>query len=266
MDQTAGPYGPPDSPGPAGPVTWRTLTRGSALECLLATALLFGVTTIVRWVAGPSPVSAAIPRAHEELLVIGACVGVLLAGLILSPAGKASGGHINPAISIAMWRFGLFPGAAVAPYIAAQLVGSLLGTFAGLATWGPVVGRPPIDDTSLQPGLGWSAGALFAAETVSMSIIVILVGLYVAVPKLAPLVPWLVGLLIGTAIALLGTTTGGSVNPARQFGPAVAADRLDYLWVYLLAPMVGALLAASLRNALLHRRAGRTRGRTAESG
>ncbi|MEV4516331.1 aquaporin [Dactylosporangium sp. NPDC049525] len=215
--------------------------------------LLFGVVTVVRWVAGPSPVSAAVPQVHGELFLIGACVGLLLAGLILSPAGKASGGHINPAISIAMWRFGLFPGVAVAPYIAAQLLGSLLGTLAGRAIWGPVVASPPVNDASLQPGLGWTAGTLFAAETVSMGVIVLLVGLFLAAPRLVRLVPWLVGLLIGTAIALLGTTTGGSVNPARQFGPAIAAGRLDFLWVYLLAPMVGAVLAASLRNTLLKR-------------
>ncbi len=226
------------------------MTLGSALECLLAVVLLFGVTTIVRWVAGPSPISAAIPQVHDKLLVIGACVGPLLAGLILSPAGKASGGHINPAISIAMWRFGLFPGVAVAPYIAAQLTGSLLGTLAGRAAWGQAAGRPPVSDASLQPGIGWSAAALFAAETFSMGVIVFLVGLFLAVPRLAPLVPWLVGLLIGAAIALLGTTTGGSVNPARQFGPAIVAGRLDFLWVYLLAPMVGAVAAASLRGIL----------------
>ncbi|MER5793809.1 aquaporin [Streptomyces sp. NPDC001980] len=251
MTPAAGPQGPSVRSVPAPAFTRRTAALGSVLECVLASVLLFGVTTIVRWVAGPSPVSAAIPQIHEKLLVIGACVGLLLAGLILSPAGKASGGHINPAISIAMWRFGLFPGAAVAPYIAAQLLGSFLGTLAGRAVWGPALGRPPAADAALQPGPGWSAGTLFAAETVSMGVIVFLVGLFLAAPRLAPLVPWLVGLLIGTAIALLGTTTGGSVNPARQFGPAVVAGRLDFLWVYLLAPLLGALLAAALRNGLL---------------
>ncbi|MFK0159854.1 MIP/aquaporin family protein [Streptomyces sp. NPDC090499] len=254
MTSEAGPQAPSLPPASASAPGWRTAALGSVLECLLATVLLFGVTTIVRWVAGPSPVSAAIPQIHEKLLVIGACVGLLLAGLILSPAGRASGGHINPAISIAMWRFGLFPGAAVVPYIAAQLLGSLLGTAAGRAVWGPALGRPPAEDAALRPGPGWSAGTLFAAETVSMGVIVLLVGLFLAAPRLARLVPWLVGLLIGTAIALLGTTTGGSVNPARQFGPAVVAARPDFLWVYLLAPLLGALLAAALRNGLLGRR------------
>jgi glycerol uptake facilitator-like aquaporin len=254
----AGPHRPPTHPGTRTGSTWRTVARGSALECLLASVLLFGVTTIVRWVAGPSPVSTTIPHIHAELTVIGACMGLLLAGLILSPAGKASGGHINPAISIAMWRFGLIPGTAVTPYIAAQLTGSLLGTLAGRAAWGPVAGRPPVSDAALQPGPGWSAGELFTAEATSTGVIVLLLGLLLTAPRLKRLVPWLVGLLTATAIALLGTTTGGSVNPARQFGPAITADRLHFLWVYLLAPSAGALLAATLRNALINQRTGRT--------
>ena len=85
----------------------------SLLECLLALVLLFGATTFVRWVVGPSPISSAIPTVRVRLLIIGAAVGVLLFGLILSPAGRASGGHVNPAITLTMWASGAFPGAAV---------------------------------------------------------------------------------------------------------------------------------------------------------
>lgn len=206
------------------------------------------MVTIVRWLAGASPISDAIPQIHLKLLVIGLCVGLLLAGLILSRPGRISGGHINPAVSLAMWRLGVFPGAAVLPYIAAQLVGSVVGVFAARALWGPAVGNPPVVDAALQPGPGWSAGGLFVAEAVSMGVIVYLVGFFLQSAKLAPLVPWLVGFLICAAIALLGTTTGGSENPARQFGPAVASGRVGFLWVYLLAPMVGSAVAATVLN------------------
>jgi len=87
--------------------------RNSAYEALLTAVLLFGVASVVRWVIGASPISQAIPGIHLELLVVGVVVGLLLAGLILSPLGKASGGHLNPAISLAMWRFGVFPGRGV---------------------------------------------------------------------------------------------------------------------------------------------------------
>jgi glycerol uptake facilitator protein/aquaporin Z len=87
-----------------------------------------------------------------------------------------------------------------------------------------------------------------------MGVIVFLVGYFLSVPRLAPLVPWLVGGLIGLGIAVLGTQTGGSLNPARQFGPAVVSGHTAYLWVYLLAPMLGAELAARLLQAIQKRR------------
>lgn len=236
----------PDRTGAAPPPA--VIAGHSALEGLLALVLLFGVVTIVRWIAGPSPVSDAIPQIHLKLLIIGLCVGLLLVKLIRSRPGRISGGHINPAVSLAMWRLGVFPGASVLPYIAAQLVGSVLGVFAARALWGPAVANPPVVDAALQPGQGWSTGGLFVAEAVSMGGIVYLVGLFLQSPKLAPVVPWLVGFLICTAIALLGTTTGGSENPARQFGPAVASGRVGFLWVYLLAPMVGSAVAAAVLN------------------
>ena len=246
------PLGPPKE---AERVASAQLARNSARELILTFTLLFGVTSIVRWVIGPSLISRVIPQIHAELLIVGAAVALLLAGLILSPPGRASGGHMNPAISLAMWRFGVFPGAGVVPYTIAQLLGSVLGVLAARALWGQVVAEPPVVYAVLQPGPGWSTGELFAAETLSMAVIVFLVGTCLAVPRLAPFVPWVVGVLIGTAIALLGTSTGGSVNPARQFGPAAVSGQTHFLSVYLLAPMLGAVIAAWLRQAIQHRRA-----------
>jgi glycerol uptake facilitator-like aquaporin len=230
------------------------LARNTARELILTFFLLFGVTSIVRWVIGPSVISRMFPQINGELLIVGAAVALLLAGLILSPPGRASGGHMNPAISLAMWRFGVFPGGGVVPYTIAQLLGSVLGVLAARAVWGQVVAEPPVLYAVLQPGPMWSTGELLAAETLSMGVIVFLVGICLAVPRMAPLVPWIVGVLIGMAIALLGTSTGGSVNPARQFGPAVASGQTRFLWVYLLAPMLGAVIAAWLRQMIQHRR------------
>jgi glycerol uptake facilitator-like aquaporin len=169
--------------------------------------------------------------------------------------GRASGGHMNPAISLAMWRFGVFPGAGVVPYGIAQLFGSVLGVLAARVVWGQVVAEPPVAYAVLQPGPLWSTADLFTAETLSMAVIVLVVGICLAWDRLAPFVPWVVGILIGMAIAVLGTSTGGSVNPARQFGPAVISGQTQFLWPYLLAPMLGAVIAAWLRQTIQHRRA-----------
>jgi glycerol uptake facilitator-like aquaporin len=239
-----------------------TLIRRSMLELILTAVLLFGITTIVRFVVGPSPVSRALPQIHVELLIVGAAVAVLLASLILSRPGKISGGHMNPAISLAMWRFGVFPAAGLVPYIAAQLLGSVIGVVAARAVWGATVEQPPVLYAVIQPASAWSAGPLFGAEVIGMGIIVFMVGYCLSRPRLAPLVPWVVGILIGLGIVLLGTSTGGSLNPARQFGPAVVSGHTDELWVFLVAPMIGAELAARVlafrerRQVLTHRLCG----------
>ena len=94
---------------------------------------------------------------------------------------------------------------------------------------------------------------LFGATTF-VCWMVLLIAWFLAVPGLAPLVPGLVGFLVGLAIAVLGPITGGSLNPARQLGPAIFSGDHDFLWVYLLAPMVGAALATMLFKLLTRRR------------
>src|SRR5580700_6074889 len=230
------------------------LARDSVLELILTFCLLFGVVSVVRWVIGPSPISRTIPGIHAELWIVGATVGLLLAGLILSPPGRASGGHANPAISLAMWRFGVFPAAGVIPYAIAQLLGSTVGVVAARAVWGQVVADPPVVYAVIQSAPFWSTAPLFAAEATGVGLIVFIVGYCLSVPRLAPRVPWVVGLLIGLGIALLGASTGGSLNAARQFGPAVVSGHTDELWVFLAAPMVGAGIAACLLQAFQRHR------------
>ena len=244
----------PGSPKNVQQVAFARLARHSAFELLLTFILLFAVTSIVRWVIGPSPISRVIPQIHIQLLIVGAAVGLLLAGLILSPPGRASGGHTNPAISFAMWRFGVFPGAGVVPYAIAQLLGSVLGVMAARAVWGQVVADPPVAYAVLQPGPGWSTWKLFVTEALGMAVIVFLVGICLAVHRLAPFVPWVVAGLVGMGIAVLGTASGGSLNPARQFGPAAVSGQTQFLWVYLVAPILGAAIAVWLRGTIQCRR------------
>jgi glycerol uptake facilitator-like aquaporin len=98
----------------------------------------------------------------------------------------------------------------------------------------------------LRPAPGWTNGTLYPVEGASMAVIVLFVGLFLSARRLTRFVPWLVGALIATAIVGLGAVTGGSVNPARQFGPAVFAGQFGFLVGYLIAPLTGAAVAASL--------------------
>src|SRR5229473_5977930 len=145
-----------------------TLIRNSMQELTLTCVLLFGVTTFVRFVVGPSLISRALPQIHVQLFLVGALVAVLLSLLIISRPGKISGGHMNPAISLAMWRFGVFPAAGIVPYIVAQLLGSVIGVLAARAAWGAVVARPPVLYAVIRPAPAWSTAPLFGAELIGM--------------------------------------------------------------------------------------------------
>jgi glycerol uptake facilitator protein/aquaporin Z len=153
-----------------------------------------------------------------------------------------------------MWRFGVFPAAGILPYAGAQLLGSVFGVMAARAIWGRVVEQPPVLYAVIQPAPRWSTAPLFFAEAVGMGVIVFTVGYFLSVRRLAPFVPWLVGILVGLGVAMLGTQTGGSLNPARQFGPAVVSGHKNELWVFLIAPMVGAEAAARLLKTFQQRR------------
>jgi hypothetical protein len=85
MDDSVDPSNDPKS------VTFGQLVRHSALELILTCFMLFGVTSIVRWVVGPSLISRTFPEIHVELLVVGASVAILIVSLILTPPGRATG-------------------------------------------------------------------------------------------------------------------------------------------------------------------------------
>jgi glycerol uptake facilitator-like aquaporin len=229
-------------------LTRRALVRQTLYEFVLTFVLLFGAATAVRWFVAPSAISRAVGNVHLEVALVGCCVAILVTALILSPLGRVSGGHMNPAISVAMWRYRVFPRNAVTYYVAAQLIGSVLGVLTARIVWGAIVAERPVTYAALQPAHGWSAWELLAAETATMSTIILIVGLLLASPRLAAAVPFAVGLLVGATIAGLGTITGGSANPARQFGPALVSGQTRFLWVYLLAPIAGAAIAPVLRD------------------
>jgi glycerol uptake facilitator-like aquaporin len=236
------------------PSRFAALLRNSFYEFVLTFVLLFLIATILRFVIGPSVISEHLGQIQLELLVVAALVCFVLAALILSPYGRSSGGHMNPAISFAMWRFGVFPLAGVAPYTIAQLLGSLLGVLAARMVWGHVLADAPIAYAVIQPASGWTDAMLFAAEALSFGAIVLILGFCLALPRVLPWMPLIVGFLGACCVAFLGLSSGGSDNPARQFGPALAARRFDHFWVYLIAPFAGALVAAWLRDLIQRER------------
>jgi aquaporin Z len=181
-------------------------------------------------------------------------VGVSLAfGLtVLTMAyavGHISGGHFNPAVSFGLWAAGRFPAKDLVPYIAAQVVGGLAAGFVLFQIASGTAGFQPGGFASngfgeLSPG-GYSMHAALITEIVmTFMFLVVILG---ATSKRAPagFAPIAIGLCL-TLIHLVSIpVTNTSVNPARSTGVAFFADTAasSQLWLFWLAPIVGAVLA-----------------------
>lgn len=221
------------------------ILRRAACEFGLTGLLLFFVVTGVRWLVAPdSPISAH--DIHYALAILGVTIGVLLMAFMTSSPGRRSGGHLNPAVTIALWRLGAFPARAVVPYVTAQLAGSVAGTALGRLVWGPAVSRVPVGYATVHADPAWDATAILTAETGVLVLLTMMLSVLLAHPAGRRLLPCAVGLATAVIIATFGPLSGGSANPARQFGPALLAQDTTHLWIYLLAPVLGAVLGAGL--------------------
>ncbi len=152
--------------------------------------------------------------------------------------GNVSGCHINPAVSIAMLINGKIDVKDFCGYIAAQFLGAIAG--AGILS--AIVQSP--DKLGCNALYNGDAGLSFLVEVILTFVFVIAI-LGVTSRESNGSVA---GLVIGGTLVLvhlLGISfTGTSVNPARSFGPALIAGKLDGIWVFLLAPLAGGALAA----------------------
>jgi len=141
---------------------------------------------------------------------------------------------------------GAFPGRKVVPYVLAQLAGSAAGVVLARIVWGRAVTLPSVAQAVIRPAVGWNPIPVFAAEAGAMAALIALVGVFMVGRRTARLVPFVIGGSVALVIVFQGPYSGGSINPAREFGPALLSGRTTDLWIYLLAPAVGAALGAAV--------------------
>jgi aquaporin Z len=154
--------------------------------------------------------------------------------------GDISGCHINPAVTIGLAAAGEFPGRRVLSYVVAQLAGAIAAGFVLLAIFGgPVngLGTTVIDTHRITDQGGF---ALAAIGTFFLVTIVLHSAIRGAAGRLAP---FAIGMTVTLCILMFGVLTGGSVNPARTLGPAIAAGVYNGIGIYLAAQLAGGIIA-----------------------
>ena len=158
--------------------------------------------------------------------------------------GDVSGCHLNPAVTLAFFAARRSGRGRVVPYILAQVVGAVLASFVLKAMF------------PTHPTLGATLPAGTAVQSWVMEFVLtlMLVVVILSVSTGAKEKGLLAGVAVGAVIALEamfgGPVSGASINPARSLAPAVAAGRLEHLWVYLTAPVAGALAGVVICGAI----------------
>jgi aquaporin Z len=211
-------------------------------------AEFFGTFWLTFGGCGAAVLAAGYPSLGIGFLGVAFAFGLTVLTMAYA-VGHISGGHFNPAVTVGLWAGGRFGPADVVPYVVAQLIGAVAAAAAlywiasGKAGWIPG-GFASNGYGELSPGK-YSLGACLAMEfLMTFFFLLIIIG---CTSKGAA--AGFAGIPIGLALTLIHLVsipvTNTSVNPARSTGPALFAggEYVAQLWLFWLAPMLGALLA-----------------------
>jgi aquaporin Z len=215
-------------------------------------AEFLGTAWLVFGGCGSAVLAAAFPELGIGFVGVSLAFGLTVLTMAFA-VGHVSGGHFNPAVSVGLWAGGRFKAGEILPYWAAQVAGALAGAFllsliaSGKAGFDLVQGGFAANGYAEHSPGGYSLAAGFVAEVVlTFFFLVVILG---TTDRRAPagLAPIAIGLAL-TLIHLVGIpVTNTSVNPARSTAPAlfVGGWALAQLWLFWVAPIVGAALAGA---------------------
>jgi MIP family channel proteins len=214
---------------------------GAAVAELIGTFILIFTGCAVA-VAAILQRPTAGPGIYDSLAVALAFGLALVA--VVAAIGHVSGAHVNPAVTLALAATKKFAWQYVPIYIAAQLVGALLGAIAVWAIYGDA-SRELANVAATFPTEGVGDLRALVAE-ILVTFILVFVIISVATDDRAPagVAPLAVGFALACGVLIAGPVTGGSLNPARTLGPMIVAFDFTAVWVYIVGPVIGAVLAA----------------------
>jgi aquaporin Z len=219
-------------------------------------AEFIGTFWLVLGGCGSAVLAAAFPEVGIGLTGVSLAFGLTVLTMAFA-IGHISGCHLNPAVSIGLWAGGRFPAKDLLPYIVAQVVGGIVAggvlylIASGKAGFSLSGGFASNGYGEHSPG-GYALGAALVCEVVmTMMFLVVILG---ATDARAPagFAPIAIGLCL-TLIHLISIpVTNTSVNPARSTGVAVYVGgwAVEQLWLFWLAPIVGALIGALIYRAI----------------
>jgi aquaporin Z len=205
--------------------------------------MLFIGVSAVAFMWGPGSPVPVVPYGWLRRLLTGIVFAGGATAVVYSPLGQISGGHINPAVTLAFWRLGKVPTRDAVIYIVMQFLGAFVGAYAAGVAWGHLT--TGVQYAATVPGDGYTWAGALAAETLITFLLVFLIFVCVNKPKVAPRTGLLAGSLVALLVMIEAPVTGTSLNPARTLAPAILASNYAALWVYFVGPVAGALIAVA---------------------
>lgn len=167
---------------------------------------------------------------------IAATFGLIVAAMIYT-VGDISGAHLNPAITIAFWIAKVFPAKEIAPYIISQGIGAFIASFT----------LHYLFPNNATLGATFPAGTAMQSFFLELILTFLLMFTIIHVAKGSKEQGMFAGIAIGSVVLLeamfAGPICGASMNPMRSLSPAIVSGHLEHLWVYITAPVFGAILA-----------------------
>ena len=184
-----------------------------------------------------------------QLATLGLLMSFVVAAIIYNPWGNKSGAHINPAVTLAMWRLGKIDAHDALFYIFSQFAGAV----AAVQVAGLLLGRGYTADGTnyvvTQPGAA-GASAAFIAEWIISFVLMMVLMWALNDEKREKFAGLMIAVLLGFYLAVEEPYSGMSLNPARSFASAFAAREWQHLWIYFAAPISAMLVAAELFRAI----------------
>lgn len=180
-----------------------------------------------------------------RLVLIGSAMGATAIAIFLSPFGKHSGAHINPAVTLTFWRLGKIKSTDAFFYAIFQFAGASAGVFLSSLLLGDWLANSNVNFAVTIPNQNGAFVSFIAEFTISFGMMTMVLWTSNHA-KLSRLTPFFAGILVAVYISLEAPISGMSMNPARTFGSAVVGNVWNSIWVYFVAPTLAMLLAAEV--------------------
>ncbi len=186
-----------------------------------------------------------------RLGLLGSALAYALAtSVMMTATARTSGGHVNPAITLASWLTGGIKLPMAALYLVAQLAGAVIAALVLMRTFSAEIWQPVgLGAPALAAGVSFTTG-LFIEAVLTFFLVFVVLQAFLDKEERDQFAGFTVGAVLLCGILLGGPLTGAAMNPARAFGPALVSGVWSDHLVYWAGPLVGAILGAVAYSAL----------------